>query len=112
MSDFFSDALKNHKSGKISLAIEQYVKVLQSNTDHPDANHNLGNIYAKSRDARGIKLLENAVRLFPDREIYHVRAKARCSSCGQKTFEFRIVYCGASYDALIGAADTKMSGTV
>lgn len=72
MSDFFSDALKNHKSGKISLAIEQYVKVLQSNTDHPDANHNLGNIYAKSRDARGIKLLENAVRLFPDREIYHV----------------------------------------
>ena len=40
----------------------------------------------------------------------HVRAKARCSPCGQKTFEFRIVYCGASYDALIGAAHTKMNG--
>ena len=38
-----------------------------------------------------------------------VRAKARCSSCGQKTFEFRIVYRGGSYDALIGAANTKMN---
>ena len=37
-----------------------------------------------------------------------VWAKARCSSCDQKTFEFRIVYCGASHDALIGAANTKM----
>ena len=44
--------------------------------------------------------------------IDHVRAKARCSSCGQKTFEFRIVRCGASYDALIDAADTAMNGTV
>ena len=44
--------------------------------------------------------------------IDHVRAKARCSSCGQKTFEFRIVCCGASYDALIDAADTEMNGTV
>ena len=34
--------------------------------------------------------------------VDHVRAKARCSSCGQKTFEFRIVYRGGSYDALIG----------
>ena len=44
--------------------------------------------------------------------VDHVRAKARCSSCGQKTFEFRIVCCGASYDALIDAADTEMNGTV
>jgi len=29
---------------------------------------------------------------------------------GQKTFEFRIVYRGGSYDALIGAANTKMNG--
>ena len=42
--------------------------------------------------------------------VDHVRAKARCSSCGQKTFEFRIVYRGGSYDALIGAANTKMNG--
>ena len=42
--------------------------------------------------------------------VDHVRAKVRCSSCGQKTFEFRIVYCGASYDALIGAANAKMNG--
>jgi len=39
-----------------------------------------------------------------------VRAKARCSLCGQKTYEFRIVYRGGSYDALIGAANTKMNG--
>jgi hypothetical protein len=37
-----------------------------------------------------------------------VRAKARCSSCDQKTCEFRIVYSGGSYDALMGAANTKM----
>ena len=41
-----------------------------------------------------------------------VWAKARCSSCGQKTFEFRIVYRGGSYDALMGAANTKMNGEV
>ena len=40
--------------------------------------------------------------------VDHVRAKARCSSCGQKTFEFRIVYRGGSYDALMGAANTTM----
>ena len=39
-----------------------------------------------------------------------VRAKARCSLCGQRLFEFRIVYCGGSYDALIGAANAKMNG--
>ena len=32
------------------------------------------------------------------------------SAQGQKTFEFRIVYRGGSYDALIGAANTKMNG--
>ena len=35
-------------------------------------------------------------------KVDHVRAKARCSSCGQKTFQFRIVYRGGSYDALMG----------
>jgi hypothetical protein len=44
--------------------------------------------------------------------VDHVKAKARCSSCGQKTFQFRIVYRGGSYDALIGAANTKMNGEV
>jgi hypothetical protein len=39
-----------------------------------------------------------------------VRAKARCSLCGQKTFLFRIVYCGGSYDALMGAANTTVDG--
>ena len=38
-----------------------------------------------------------------------VRAKARCSLCGQKTFQFRIVYRGGSYDALMGAANTVMN---
>ena len=41
--------------------------------------------------------------------VDHVRAKARCSSCGQKTFEFRIVYRGGSYDALMGAANTTVN---
>ena len=41
-----------------------------------------------------------------------VRAKARCSLSGQKTFEFRIVYRGGSYDALMGAANTEMNGEV
>jgi hypothetical protein len=42
--------------------------------------------------------------------VDHVRVKARCSSFGQKTFEFRIVYRGGSYDALIGAANTSVNG--
>jgi transcription elongation factor Elf1 len=41
--------------------------------------------------------------------VNHVRAKARCSSCGQKTFEFRIVYRGGSYDALMGAANITVN---
>jgi len=45
-----------------------------------------------------------------DTSVNAVRAKARCSLCGQKTFEFRIVYRGGSYDALIGAANTDMNG--
>ena len=45
-----------------------------------------------------------------DTTVDAVRAKARCSSCRMKTFEFRIVYRGGSYDALIGAANTKMNG--
>ena len=57
--------------------------------------------------------VQDMIRLYGgETTVDHVRAKARCSSCGQKTFEFRIVYCGASYDALIGAANTKMNGTV
>ena len=43
-------------------------------------------------------------------KVDHVRAKARCSSCGQKTFQFRIVYRGGSYDALMGAANTTVNG--
>jgi hypothetical protein len=42
--------------------------------------------------------------------VDHVRVKARFSSFGKKTFEFRIVYRGGSYDALIGAANTSVNG--
>jgi len=53
------------------------------------------------------------IRLYgAETTVDHVRAKARCSSCGQKTFQFRIVYRGGSYDALMGAANAKMNGTV
>ena len=45
-----------------------------------------------------------------DTTVDHVRAKARCSSCGQRTFKFRIVYRGASFDALLGAENTTMKG--
>ncbi len=33
-----------------------------------------------------------------------------CSLCRQKTFQFRIVYRGGSYDALLGAANTTVDG--
>ena len=59
-----------------------------------------------------IPVTEMIKRYGGETTVDHVRAKARCSSCGQKTFQFRIVYCGGSYDALIGAANTKMDGTV
>ena len=53
--------------------------------------------------------VQDMIRLYGgERTVDHVRAKARCSSCGQKTFQFRIVYRGGSYDALIGAANIKM----
>ena len=53
--------------------------------------------------------VQDMIRLYgADTTVDHVRAKARCSSCGQKTFELRIVYRGGSYDALMGAANTNM----
>ena len=56
--------------------------------------------------------MQDMIRLYGGATtVDHVRAKARCSSCGQKTFEFRIVYHGGSYDALMGAANAKMNGT-
>lgn len=42
--------------------------------------------------------------------VDHVRAKARCSLCGQRLFEFRIVYRGASFDALLGAENSTVRG--
>ena len=57
--------------------------------------------------------VQDMVRLYGgETTVDHVRAKARCSSCGQKTFEFRIVYRGGSYDALMGAANTERNGEV
>ena len=56
--------------------------------------------------------MEMIKRCGGETSIYAVRAKARCSLCGQKTFEFRIVYRGGSYDALMGAANIKMDGQV
>jgi redox-regulated HSP33 family molecular chaperone len=55
-----------------------------------------------------IPVTEMIKRNGSETSIDAVRAKARCSFCGQKTFEFRIVYRGGSYDALMGAANTKM----
>ena len=53
--------------------------------------------------------MQDMIRLYGgETSIDAVRAKARCSLCGQKTFEFRIIYHGGSYDALMGAANTKM----
>lgn len=42
--------------------------------------------------------------------VDHVRSKARCSLCGQRLFEFRIVYRGASFDALLGAENSTVRG--
>jgi hypothetical protein len=57
-------------------------------------------------------VMEMIKRCGGETSIDAVRAKARCSLCGQKTFEFRIVYRGGSYDALMGAANIKMDGQV
>ena len=40
-----------------------------------------------------------------------VRQRARCHNCGVKgNNTYQIVYRGGSYDALMGAANTKMNG--
>ena|GEM_PF-4735948 len=40
---------------------------------------------------------------------HEVRQRARCHNCGVKgNNTYQIVYRGGSYDALIGAANTKM----
>ena len=40
---------------------------------------------------------------------HEVRRRARCHNCGVKgNNTYQIVYRGGSYDALIGAANTKM----
>ena len=40
---------------------------------------------------------------------HQVRQRAKCHNCGVKgTNTYQIVYRGGSYDALIGAANTKM----
>ena len=39
--------------------------------------------------------------------------RARCNNCGVKgNNTYQIVYCGGSYDALMGAANTEMNGEV
>ena len=44
-----------------------------------------------------------------DTTAHEVRQRARCQKCGVKgNNKYRIVYRGRSYDALIGAANTKM----
>ena len=54
--------------------------------------------------------VQDMIRLYgAETTVDAVRAKARCSLCGQKTYEFRIVYRGGSYDALMGAANTEMN---
>ena len=59
-----------------------------------------------------IPVQEMIKRYGGETSVDHVRAKARWSSCGQKTFEFRIVYRGGSHDTLMGAANAKMNGQV
>ena len=57
--------------------------------------------------------MQDMIKLYgAETTVDHVRAKARCSLCGQTTFQFRIVYRGGSYDALMGAANTEMNGEV
>ena len=44
-----------------------------------------------------------------DTTAHEVRQRARCHNCGVKgNNTYQIVYSGGSYDALIGAANTKM----
>ena len=44
-----------------------------------------------------------------DTTAHEVRQRARCNNCGVKgNNTYQIVYRGGSYDALMGAANTKM----
>ena len=48
-----------------------------------------------------------------DTTAHEVRQRARCHNCGVKgNNTYQIVYRGASYDALIGAANIEMNGGV
>ena len=48
-----------------------------------------------------------------DTTAHEVRQRARCHNCGVKgNNTYQIVYRGGSYNALIGAANTKMNGQV
>jgi len=48
-----------------------------------------------------------------DTTAHEVRQRARCNNCGVKgNNTYQIVYCGGSYDALMGAANTEMNGEV
>ena len=48
-----------------------------------------------------------------DTTAHEVRQRARCQKCGVKgNNTYQIVYCGGSYDALMGAANTEMNGEV
>ncbi|MDC3368110.1 hypothetical protein OAV83_00625 [bacterium] len=57
-----------------------------------------------------IPVTEMIKRYGGETTVDHVRAKARCSLCGLRLFEFRIVYRGASFDALLGAENSTVRG--
>lgn len=45
--------------------------------------------------------------------VKEVVKKARCSNCGQKNnFEFRIIYIGGSYDAMLGGTTKQKNLTL
>jgi len=55
-----------------------------------------------------ISILVPSTSLCPAHEV---RQRARCHNCGVKgNNTYQIVYRGGSFDALMGAANTKMNG--
>ena len=54
IDDLLEQAINAHKTGKLQEAQQLYLTILETNTKHPDANHNLGILeigLGKNRDA-------------------------------------------------------------
>ncbi len=45
VADLFAEALRHHQAGNVALAEPLYLRLLETNPSHADANHLLGVLY-------------------------------------------------------------------